>query len=206
MILVGQYDSFFVRRVAVALHLYGVPFTRDRTSVFSDEMARVNPLVRIPSLVLDDGEILHDSAAILEHLDEQVAPEKALMPRAGAERRRVMQATVMATGAGEKAGAVVYERIHHPGAMLAVDWVTRCLRQLGGALEHLDHKASSPWFFGERITQADVSLGCVLGYLDLRLHEAFPPRRYPRLEACKGSLPSSTRKTAPEATVRAPLC
>jgi glutathione S-transferase len=146
-------------------------------------MARVNPLVRIPSLVLDDGEVLHDSAAILDYLDEQVAPEKALMPRAGADRRRVMQATVMATGAGDKAGAVVYERLNHPGPMLSVDWLARCLRQLGGALDHLERKATEPWFFGERLTQADVSIACVLGYLDLRVQEAFPPGRYPKLEA-----------------------
>ena len=85
MILVGQYDSPFVRRVAVTLHLYGMPFTRNTLSVFSDagEMARINPLVRIPSLVLDSGETLIDSAAILDTLDEMVGPGRALTPPSG---------------------------------------------------------------------------------------------------------------------------
>src|SRR5260370_35010492 len=90
MILVGQYDSPFVRRVAVTLHLYGMPFTRNTLSVFSDagEMARINPLVRIPSLVLDSGETLIDSAAILDTPDEMAGPGPALTPPSRAARRR----------------------------------------------------------------------------------------------------------------------
>jgi glutathione S-transferase len=90
MILVGQYDSPFVRRVAVTLHHYGMPFSRNRISVFSDadKMATINPVVRIPSLILDDGSTLIDSAAILDWLDEQ-AGDKALTPRGGDDRRDV---------------------------------------------------------------------------------------------------------------------
>ena len=71
MILVGQYDSPYVRRVAITLHLYGISFTRNPISVFTNarEMARINPLVRIPSLILDSGETLIDSTAIIDHLD-----------------------------------------------------------------------------------------------------------------------------------------
>ena len=65
MILVGQYDSPVTRRVAIALHHYGIPFARDTRSIFSDAAAvgRISPLTRIPALVLDDGEVLIDSAA-----------------------------------------------------------------------------------------------------------------------------------------------
>ena len=87
MILVGQYDSPVTRRVAIALHHYGMAFTRDTRSVFSqaEEVGRISPLTRIPALVLPGGEVLIDSAAILDHLDEQAGPQ-ALMPRAGPER------------------------------------------------------------------------------------------------------------------------
>jgi glutathione S-transferase len=183
MILVGQYDSPFVRRVAITLEHYGMAFTRDRTSVFSPDMARVTPLVRIPTLVLDDGEALFDSAAILDHLDEQVSPERALLPRSGAARRRVLRATVLAAGAIEKAGAVVYERHLHAAACVSEEWVARCLGQLGGALAFLDGEAASPWFFGERLTHADVTLGCLVSYLRLRLGEALPNGRYAAIEA-----------------------
>lgn len=182
MLLVGQYDSPFVRRIAVTLHRYRMAFTRDRTSVFSAKMADVNPLVRIPSLVLDNGEVLWDSAAILDYLDEQVSPDAALTPRAGEARRQVLRATALCAGAGEKAGAVVYERHLHRPECVATEWVSRCLAQLDGGLGYLDRTAQAPWFFGEKITQADITIGCVVGYLRLRLEEALPPGRYPAME------------------------
>jgi glutathione S-transferase len=183
MILVGQYDSPFVRRVGVTLHHYRMAFTRDRTSVFSARMAGVSPLVRIPSVILDDGETLWDSAAILDYLDEQVGPKLALTPRSGEARRQVLRATALAAGAAEKTGAVVYERHLHRADCVATDWVKRCLDQVAGALSYLDAAAGQPWFFGEKITQADVTLGCAIGYLRLRLEEAFPLNRYRNLEA-----------------------
>jgi glutathione S-transferase len=68
MILVGQYDRPVTRRVAIALHHYGMPFTRDTRSIFGDAaaVAKISPLTRIPALVLDDGEVLIDSAANLK--------------------------------------------------------------------------------------------------------------------------------------------
>ncbi len=182
MVLVGQYDSPFVRRVAVTLHYYRMPFTRDRTSVFSAKMASVNPIVRIPSLILDNLEALWDSTAILDYLDERVAPEVALTPRAGGVRRHVLRATALAAAAAEKAGTVVYERHFHKPECVSADCVNRCLAQLGGALAYLDRTARAPWYFGEKITQADITIGCMVGFLRLRLEESFPPGRYPVLE------------------------
>ena len=91
MILVGQYDSPFVRRVAITLNLYGMKFTRNAISVFSNakEMAQINPVVRIPSLILDDGGILIDSGAIIDYLDGLAGPERALTPASGTERQMV---------------------------------------------------------------------------------------------------------------------
>src|SRR4030095_12242372 len=104
MVLVGQYASPSWRRVAITLHHYGLAFTRNPISVFTDAraMAGINPLVRIPSLVLDDVEVLIDSGAIIEYLDELVGPERALTPRQGAPRRRVLQLVAVATGAIDK--------------------------------------------------------------------------------------------------------
>ena len=91
MILIGQYDSPVTRRVAIALHHYGIPFDRDTRSIFGDAAAvgKISPLTRIPALVLDDGEVLIDSAAILDHLDEQ-AGDAVLIPASGPGRRRVL--------------------------------------------------------------------------------------------------------------------
>lgn len=76
MILIGQYDSPFVRRVAVALQLYGFSYEHRPWSVFgdADRVAAVNPLRRVPTLITDDGEALLESSAILDWLDELAGP------------------------------------------------------------------------------------------------------------------------------------
>ena len=182
-ILVGHFDSPFVRRVAITLTIYGVPFERDRTSVFSDAMQDVNPLVRIPTFVTPNGEKLFDSFAILDHLDEEAPSDRVLLPRTGRDRRRALRAIIIATGAIEKAGAVVYERHFHPGTMRSAEWESRCLRQLTSALEYLERECASPWFLGPPMTQADVTVGCLIAYLRLRLPEGFETARYPALSA-----------------------
>jgi hypothetical protein len=136
MQLVGQFDSPYVRRVAISLHLLGLPFTRNTISVFSDaeEMGRINPLVRVPSLVLDDGEVLIDSGAILDHIDETVGAGRALLPQHGTERRRALRIIALASGAIDKAGAIVYERVLRPADKVYEPWIDRCRAQLTGAL------------------------------------------------------------------------
>jgi glutathione S-transferase len=93
MILVGQYDSPYTRRVAVTLGILGFQFEHDRRSVFGDfeSMRTVNPLGRVPSLILPDGTALIDSAAILDWLDQTVGPSRALLPPDGAARQQALQ-------------------------------------------------------------------------------------------------------------------
>lgn len=184
MILVGQYDSPFVRRVAISLHLLDLSFTRNPISLFSDAeaMRAINPLGRIPSLVLGDGEILIDSAAILDHLDEVAGPARALVPPRGAPRRAALRIIAIAAGAIDKAGAIVYERTLRPPDKQYAPWQDRCGVQLASALAALEAAVPAGWFGGDRPGQADVTAGCALGYLLLRLPEALVPGRYPALE------------------------
>jgi len=185
MILVGQYDSPFVRRVAITLHRYEIPFTRNAISVFgdADRMARINPLVRVPSLVLDSGETLIDSAAILDTLDEMVGPGRALTPPSGAARRRVLRATAMATGAMDKAGAWAYERHFHPPGQRSETMLARYQAQLAGALSWLDAQTRDGRLCGPALSQADISAAVLVFYLKLRVAPAFPDGGYPRLAA-----------------------
>ena len=85
MILIGMFDSPFVRRVAVSLRLLEVPFEHRNWSVDRDfELIRqFNPLGRVPALVQPDGETLIDSSAILDFLDDSAGPERALLPASG---------------------------------------------------------------------------------------------------------------------------
>src|SRR5260370_9846355 len=90
MILIGQYDSPFVRRVAIARRLYGLWFEARPWSTFGDgeKIAAYNPLRRVPTLVLGSGEVLIESTAILDYLDDLIGPEDAMIAARGPERRR----------------------------------------------------------------------------------------------------------------------
>jgi glutathione S-transferase len=183
MILVGQYDSPYVRRVAVSLRLLGLPYAHDTRSVFGDfdDMRRTNPLGRIPSLVLDDGEVLIDSAAILDHIDETVGPQRALIPRAGAARRACLGRIALATGAIDKAGGgVVYERLVRPSRYRWPDWIERCRTQAQGALAALD---AAQWPTAGRLDQSQITTACLLFYLKVNAPEFVEPGRYRALDA-----------------------
>jgi glutathione S-transferase len=190
MTLVGQYDSPFVRRVAITLHLYGLAFRRNAISVFGDakEMARINPVVRIPSLVLDDGEVLIDSGAIIDYLDGLVGPERSLTPASGPERRKVTQIMAYATGAIDKLGTIIYERQFHRPEQVNQDWVARCRSQLYGALAVLEKFPKEPFFMGQKLSQADITTGVMIGYMKLGRYEAFPSRSFPGLEGLSQKL------------------
>lgn len=170
MILVGQYDSPVTRRVAVALHHYGMPFTRDTRSIFGDAqaVAKISPLTRIPALVLDDGEVLIDSAAILDHLDEQ-AGDAALIPGSGSARRHVLQMTALAQGTLEKVAAVVYERHFHSPEHRSAAWLDRCLRQARAGLDELSRRLAAPYACGPTLTHADVMITTLIWYMQDRM-------------------------------------
>src|SRR5579864_277321 len=104
MILIGMFDSPFVRRVAVSMNLLQIPFDHRNWSVGKDfELIRqFNPLGRVPTLVLPDGEALIESSAILDFLDESAGSERALLPRSGKERSDALRIVSIAVGAAEK--------------------------------------------------------------------------------------------------------
>ena len=185
LILVGQFDSPVTRRVGVVLHHYGIPFTRDARSIFGDaaEIAKITPMIRIPALILEGGEVLIDSNAILDYLDEQVGPTRALIPPSGEGRRKILQATARAHACFEKSGALVYERIFHPADHASPQWEARCQTQLAAGLTELEQLFEGPWLCGETLSHADIMLACAAGYMNLRLQSAFPPGAYPNLEA-----------------------
>jgi glutathione S-transferase len=184
MILIGQYDSPVTRRVAVALHHYRIPFTRDTRSIFGDAAAlgQISPLTRIPALVLGDGEVLIDSAAILDHLDE-VAGSAALMPKSGPARRQILQMTALAQGTLEKAAAVVYERHFHPAPHRSAEWTSRCLGQARAGLDELSRRVATPYACGPDLTHADVMITTLIWYLRDRMDEVLSPTAHAGLIA-----------------------
>jgi glutathione S-transferase len=183
MLLIGHYDSPFVRRVGISLHLLGLPFERRPLSVFSNAEAlrAYNPVGRVPALVLDGGEVLIDSAAILDHLDEVAGPDQALMPASGKARREALQRVVLATGINDKAIAITYER-RNRGEAADPGWIARCRGQQDAALAALEARFAADPPAGSRLLQPEISVATALGYLRLRQPETLPPGRYPALE------------------------
>jgi glutathione S-transferase len=167
MILIGQYDSPFVRRVGIALRLYAMPFEHRPWSTFGDaaEIARFNPLTRVPTLVLDNGEALIDSGAILDHLDEAAGPDRALIARSGPPRRRALQVVALATGMADKAVSLLYERLLHKEMSEA--WAARCTAQISAVLDALEADRAAragDFWFGATPGHADIAVACALRF------------------------------------------
>ena len=186
MILIGQYDSPFVRRVAIAMRLYGLAFEHRPWSTFgdADKIAPYNPLRRVPTLVLDDGEALIESAMILDHLDDRVGPDRAMIAPRGETRRRHLRICALAMGLGDKGVSLLYERVLRKEKQLDL-WVERCTSQIAGVLDVLETERAdvkTPYWFGENIGHADIAVACVLRFTG-EAHPALFDARYPALKA-----------------------
>ena len=186
MILIGQYDSPFVRRVAIALRLYGMAYEHRPWSTFgdADRIAPFNPLRRVPTLVLDNGEVLIESTAILDHLDELVGPARAMIADSGDRRRRALKACALATGLADKAVSLIYERVLHQTT--SDQWIARCRTQIADVLTALDADRTgkaAPFWFGDTIGHADVAAACALRFTREAHPGLFDEQRWPALAA-----------------------
>ncbi|BBK38700.1 glutathione S-transferase [Allostella sp. ATCC 35155] len=190
MILVGRYLSPFVRRVAITLDLYGMPFEHRPLSTMTDLEAikTLNPVGRVPVLTLDDGESLVDSAAILDHLDEVAGPARALVPPAGPERRRVLNRLAVVVGTMEKAVGYVYETRRRPAERQHQPWIDTLKGQVAGGLAALEAADPQPWLAGLSMTQADVSAAVLVDFLRAMAPELLPAGSHPKLEALAARL------------------
>jgi glutathione S-transferase len=186
MILIGQYDSPFVRRVAIAMRLYGLDYEHRPWSTFgdADKIARYNPLRRVPTLVLDDGTVVIESMAILDYLDETVGPSNALIAEHGVARRDGLKVCALATGLADKSVSLVYERVLHPETSQA--WMDRCQSQIEGVLNALEADRAgqeSTFWFGAEIGHADIAVACALRFTSDAHPQVFDRSHWPALAA-----------------------
>ena len=183
MILIGQYDSPFVRRVGIALHLYGMAYEHRPWSTFgdADKIAPFNPLRRVPTLVLDDGAVAIESGAILDCLDEMVGAGHAMMVGGGPLRRQQLKVCALGSGLADKAVALVYERVLHDTT--SDMWTDRCRAQIGGVLDVLNADCPAGYWFGDRIGHPDIMVACALRFLTEAHLGLFDPARRPALAA-----------------------
>jgi glutathione S-transferase len=186
MILIGQYDSPFVRRVGIALMLYALPFEHRPWSTFgeAEKLRPYNPLTRVPTLVLEDGTALVESHAILDYLDSLVPAARSMYPRAEPARHRALRVAALATGLADKAVSLFYEtRLH---ASVSDLWVARCRAQIHATAAVLEaERAAAParWWRGETIGHEDVAVACMLRFVAEAHPGLLPAADHPALMA-----------------------
>ncbi|MEQ1497759.1 MAG: glutathione S-transferase family protein [Novosphingobium sp.] len=195
MKLIGQFDSPFVRRVGIALKLYGAAFDHMPYSSFGEweKFAQHNPLRRVPALVLETGEALIDSAAILDHLDQTHEGDGALIAASGplrraALRRIALRRIALACGTADKAVSFFYARLFAP--RLDPIFVERSEGQILAGLAALEQECAArqgPWWHGSSPGHDDIAVACVGRFLS----EAYPKlvslTDYPALAAHCGA-------------------
>ncbi len=186
MILIGRNMSPFVRRTAASLNLLGLHYVQRpfSTAQNGEEIRSFNPLGRVPALVMEDGEVLVDSVAILDALDDLAGPDRALVPPSGAARRSVLRAVALGVGATEKVVGAYYEA-RRPEAVRWAEAQAKQVAQAQAAFAALDRLAESGgWLCGESLSLADVTAVTGLDFADMVLPE-LAAGRFPALAALR---------------------
>ena len=181
MQLIGMLDSPYVRRVAISLKVLGLPFDLDQVSVFRhfDRFSSINPVVKAPSFITDDGVVLMDSSLILEHI-AHLAP-RSLMPADRAEHEIALRRIGLALAACEKTVSIIYERNLRPAEKHHQPWLDRVLGQLLTAYRILEQEVSPDWFTGEELMQPQITTAVAWRFTQYNVPELVVSDDFPKL-------------------------
>ena len=182
MKLIGTLTSPFVRKVRVVLAEKKIEYEFEVDSPWSPESAisAINPLGKVPVLVLDDETVLFDSRVISEYIDN-VAPNNKLMPAPNRERTEVKRWEALADGVSEAAGNLFLEK-KRAAEQQSSEWIARQKDKIIRGLEYMSEQlGENPWCMGTHFTLADISTGCALGYLAFRFPEIDWNVKHPNL-------------------------
>jgi glutathione S-transferase len=187
MVLVGMLDSPYVRRCAVSMKLMGVPFEHRPLSVFRtfEQFRAINPVVKAPTLVCDDGTVLMDSTLILDYIESTVEPARRLTPVEGEPRKEALRINGLALAAAEKCVQMIYEHQQRPPEKRHEPWLQRVESQANAGFGELE-KAIQPgrWLQGDRMAASDVVTACVWRFAQFyRKETGIEVARYPKLAA-----------------------
>lgn len=185
MRLIGMLDSPYVRRVAVSLQLLGLPFEHRALSVFRtfDEFQSINPVVKAPTLICDDGTVLIDSGLILDYAQALAAP-RSLVPSGIGERRSALRVIGLALAACEKSIQIIYERNLRPPEKQHEPWVARVSGQLAAAYRGLEDELARRSQPAEgQIGDAEVTTAIAWHFTQSMLPGAVRDAEHPRLRA-----------------------
>jgi len=183
MQIYGTPTSPFVRKVRAFAAEKGIDleYVIDRPSTMGSHVPELNPLGKIPVLVLDDGETIYDSVVIVEFLDG-VKPEPCLIP--GDLRARIAVRRWEALGDGIVDATVNIS--HQYGPMFDEEkreaWIPRQEAKIERALSLVERSiAGREWLHGMTFTLADIAAVYPLAYLDNALATFNWRQRYPGL-------------------------
>ena len=185
MKLIGYMDSPYVRRVAIMAQFFGVDYEHTELSVFRDfeALRKINPLVKVPTWVCDDGQVLVESGLIIDYLESVTGSDK-LMPSDEVGYIRALNIIGTALVASEKLVQLIYELKHRPEDTQHQPFIDRLQTQLEGALERLESEATGEqWIFGKQIFEADVTVAIAWRFAQLQFPDRVPAERYPGLAA-----------------------
>jgi glutathione S-transferase len=180
-------DSPYVRRVAISMKLMGLPFEHRSISVFRQyaEFQQINPLVKVPTLVCDDGEVLVDSTLILDYLEGLAPTAKRLMPQDAVARRAALRNVGVALVACEKTVQRFYELTLRPADKQHAPWLARVTTQMQAAFDELEKivGATEGWLHGGRLRQDDLTIAVAWRFARFVAPDVADAARWPRLAA-----------------------
>jgi glutathione S-transferase len=181
--IIGYMDSPFVRRVAVSARFLGVPYTHEELSIFRDfdKFRQINPLVKVPTVVCEDGQVLVDSTLIIDYLEHLSG--KSLLPEDSAARRNALRVIGIALVAGEKVAQLIYEKKQRPEDLQHGPWIERLGQQLAGAVDLLEEAVGNgeEWLADGDMCQADITTAIMWRFIQHILPEQIVAGAFPGL-------------------------
>lgn len=185
MQLIGMLDSPYVRRVAVSFECLGVLFEHEAVSVFStfEKFQSINPVVKAPTLVCDDGEVIMDSSLILQYAEMAKTNGRSLWSRDLVEVQHEFRAVSLALAACEKSVQTVYERNLRPAAVQYEPWLSRVRSQLLAAYAGLEQEIAGRTEAFTRLSHATITVAVAWQFTQSELASVVPASQYPQLSA-----------------------
>ncbi|MGV8888309.1 MAG: glutathione S-transferase family protein [Pseudomonas sp.] len=186
MKLIGMLDSPYVRRVAISAKRLGISLEHQSVSVFRhfEQFQQINPVVKAPTLVLDDGEVLMDSTLIIDYLEALASPGKRLMPADLDQRLRALRLIGLGLAACEKSVQIYYERSLRPAHIQFEPWVERVEGQLAAAYSALERELEKqPLKTDGSIDQDGITLAVAWSFTNLVVPDQVEAVRFPRISA-----------------------
>lgn len=182
MKLIGTTTSPFVRkaRIVLAEKKIEYDFVIDSPWTAESGVPALNPLGKVPVLVLDDDNTLFDSRVIVEYLDN-MTPNNRLLPSPNRERTEVKRWEALADGLCE-AAVHAYLEARRPARERSANWIARQQDKIERSLAYMaEQLGDDAHCMGTHFSLADIACGMALGYLDFRFAEIDWRGQYPNL-------------------------